>query len=96
VPALAAAVQGALSFGAGSALVTRVPRLASGALSPGGAFATVALNAGAVLGAAVAGAVTEATGDHRHAVWVSVAGAVAAPVVTACAPRSPRCTGPRR
>ncbi|MBB4905035.1 DHA1 family chloramphenicol resistance protein-like MFS transporter [Actinophytocola algeriensis] len=81
---VATAVQGALSFGVGSVLITRVLRLAPGAPSLGGAFATVALNVGAVLGPAVAGAVTEATGDHRHAVWLSVAAAL---VATACAPR---------
>lgn len=76
------AVQGALSFGVGSALITRVLRLAPEAPSLGGAFATVALNVGAVVGPAVAGAVTELTGDHRHAVWSSV---VASLLATACA-----------
>lgn len=93
VPLFAAtAVQGALSFGVGSALITRVLRLAPGAPSLGGSFATVALNVGAVLGPAVAGAVTEATGDHRHAVWLSVAASL---VATACAPPRRRCTEPR-
>lgn len=89
---VATAVQGALSFGVGSALITRVLRLAPGAPSLGGAFATVALNLGAVLGPAVAGAVTETTGDHRHAVWLSVGATL---VATACAPRRRRCTEPR-
>ncbi|MGP3944151.1 Cmx/CmrA family chloramphenicol efflux MFS transporter [Streptomyces sp. 6N106] len=77
-------LQGGLSFGIGSALVTRVMRTASQAPSLGGSFATVALNAGAFLGPLVAGVVTETTGDYRGAVWVSAAlaamavGAVAA------------------
>ena len=93
VPLFAAtAVQGALSFGVGSALITRVLRLASDAPSLGGSFATVALNVGAVVGPAAAGAVTEATGDHRHAVWLSVAASL---VATACAPPRRRCTDRR-
>ncbi|KUL49799.1 MULTISPECIES: Cmx/CmrA family chloramphenicol efflux MFS transporter [Streptomyces violaceusniger group] len=77
-------LQGGLSFGIGSTLVTRVMRTASRAPSLGGSFATVALNAGAFLGPLVAGVVTETTGDYRGAVWVSAAlaatavGAVAA------------------
>ncbi|AEM87122.1 Cmx/CmrA family chloramphenicol efflux MFS transporter [Streptomyces violaceusniger] len=77
-------LQGGLSFGIGSTLVTRVMRTASQAPSLGGSFATVALNAGAFLGPLVAGLVTETTGDYRGAVWVSAAlaatavGAVAA------------------
>ncbi|MGW7603635.1 Cmx/CmrA family chloramphenicol efflux MFS transporter [Streptomyces sp. AgN23] len=77
-------LQGGLSFGIGSTLVTRVMRTASRAPSLSGSFATVALNAGAFLGPLVAGVVTETTGDYRGAVWVSAAlaatavGAVAA------------------
>ncbi|MFB9456505.1 Cmx/CmrA family chloramphenicol efflux MFS transporter [Streptomyces antimycoticus] len=66
-------LQGGLSFGIGSTLVTRVMRTASQAPSLGGSFATVALNAGAFLGPLIAGVVTETTGDYRGAVWVSVA-----------------------
>lgn len=88
----AAAVAGALSFGVGSALVARVLRLAPDAPSLGGAFATVALNIGAVAGPAAAGVVTETTGDHRHAVWLSVAATVLA---TACALPRRRCTARR-
>jgi DHA1 family chloramphenicol resistance protein-like MFS transporter len=66
-------VLGALSFGAGSALVDRVLTAAPGAPSLGGSFATVALNVGAVLGPVLAGVLTEATGDHRHALWLSAA-----------------------
>jgi DHA1 family chloramphenicol resistance protein-like MFS transporter len=73
-------VQGGLSFGAGSALVNRVMHVASDAPSLGGSFATVALNVGAFLGPVLAGFVTEATSDYRHAIWIS-AGAAAAVVV---------------
>lgn len=87
----AAAVAGALSFGVGSALVARVMRLAPDAPSLGGAFATVALNVGAVIGPAAAGVVTETTGDHRHAVWLSVVA-----TATACVLPRRRCTVRRR
>jgi DHA1 family chloramphenicol resistance protein-like MFS transporter len=70
---LVVVVQGALSFGAGSALVTRVLRVAAEAPSLAGAFATVALNIGAVLGPLLAGVVTGVTGDYRDAVWLSAA-----------------------
>jgi DHA1 family chloramphenicol resistance protein-like MFS transporter len=65
--------QGALSFGVGSALVTRVLHLAAEAPTLAGSFATVALNIGAVLGPLLAGTITGATGDYRHAVWLSTA-----------------------
>ena len=55
-------VQGALSFGVGTALVSRV--LAADAPTLGGSFATVALNVGAVVGPVLAGVV--------NAVWLSV------------------------
>ncbi|HEX6354331.1 Cmx/CmrA family chloramphenicol efflux MFS transporter [Actinophytocola sp.] len=61
-------VQGALSFGAGSALVNRVLSAAPEAPTLGGSFATVALNIGAVLGPLLTGAI-----DHRHAMWLSSA-----------------------
>ncbi|WP_410601093.1 Cmx/CmrA family chloramphenicol efflux MFS transporter [Amycolatopsis sp. lyj-90] len=69
-------VQGGLSFGCGSALVARVMHVATGAPTLGGSFATVALNAGAFLGPVLAGFVTEATDDYRHALWISAAIAV--------------------
>ncbi|QNP72582.1 MFS transporter [Streptomyces roseirectus] len=63
---------GALSFGAGSALVGRVLSVGGGeAPVLAGAFATVALNLGAFVGPLVAGGVTEVSGDYRDAVWVS-------------------------
>ncbi|WP_037311780.1 Cmx/CmrA family chloramphenicol efflux MFS transporter [Amycolatopsis orientalis] len=69
-------VQGGLSFGCGSALIARVMRVAPGAPTLGGSFATVALNVGAFLGPVLAGFVTETTDDHRHAIWISAAIAV--------------------
>ncbi|GGR27090.1 Cmx/CmrA family chloramphenicol efflux MFS transporter [Streptomyces netropsis] len=68
-----AVVQGGLSFGIGSTLVSRVLHVASNAPSLGGAFATVALNVGAFLGPLLAGIATGATDDYRAAVWVSSA-----------------------
>lgn len=58
-------VLGALSFGVGSALVSRVLTAATEAPTLGGSFATVALNVGVVLGPMLAGAV--------NAAWLSVA-----------------------
>ncbi|WP_149828531.1 Cmx/CmrA family chloramphenicol efflux MFS transporter [Streptomyces tailanensis] len=69
---IAAVIQGGLSFGIGSTLVHHVMSVASRAPSLSGAFATVALNAGAFLGPLLAGAATEATHDHRLAAWGSV------------------------
>lgn len=65
-------IQGGLSFGIGSTLVSRVMQVASRAPSLSGSFATVALNVGAFLGPLIAGLATESTGDYRWAVWVSV------------------------
>jgi DHA1 family chloramphenicol resistance protein-like MFS transporter len=58
-------ILGALSFGVGSALVSRVLTVATEAPTLGGSFATVALNVGAVVGPILAGAV--------NAVWLSAA-----------------------
>ncbi|WP_416975253.1 Cmx/CmrA family chloramphenicol efflux MFS transporter [Streptomyces sp. 4F14] len=67
-----ALVLGGLSFGVGSALVGRVLYVGSGeAPVLAGAFATIALNLGAVVGPLMAGGVSEASGDYRDAVWVS-------------------------
>ncbi|MDX3848165.1 MFS transporter [Streptomyces europaeiscabiei] len=78
---IVAVVQGGLSFGIGSALVSRVMHAASDAPTMSGSFATVALNAGAFCGPLLSGAVTEATGDYRDAVWVSAALAATAVAV---------------
>ncbi|KPH99543.1 major facilitator superfamily MFS_1 [Actinobacteria bacterium OK074] len=80
-----AVVQGGLSFGIGSALVSRVLRLAPQAPSLGGAFATVALNAGAFLGPLLAALATARTHDYRDAAWVSTALAVTAAITIATA-----------
>lgn len=88
-------VQGGLSFGAGATLVSRVLRVASGAPSLGGSFATVALNVGAFLGPLLAGIATGSTGDYRRAVWVSTALAATAVAVTA-ASRTRAALGPAR
>nr|WP_225994247.1 Cmx/CmrA family chloramphenicol efflux MFS transporter [Actinomadura rudentiformis] len=66
-----AVVQGGLSFGIGSALISRVMHTASDAPSLNGSFATVALNVGAFAGPLLAGIASETTGDHRSAIWVS-------------------------
>ncbi|MEU4746878.1 Cmx/CmrA family chloramphenicol efflux MFS transporter, partial [Actinosynnema sp. NPDC023658] len=79
VPLVAlAVVQGGLSFGVGSTLAGHVMRAASDAPSLGGAFATVGLNVGAVLGPLPAGLATGTTGDYRAAPWVSAVLAAAA------------------
>ncbi|MFE2675974.1 Cmx/CmrA family chloramphenicol efflux MFS transporter [Streptomyces hygroscopicus] len=80
---LVTALQGALSFGIGSTLVTRVMRTAQEAPSLGGSFATVALNAGAFLGPLIAGAATGTTDDYRDAAWVSAALAATAVAMVA-------------
>jgi DHA1 family chloramphenicol resistance protein-like MFS transporter len=76
-------IQGGLSFGIGSTLVSRVMHVASHAPSLSGSFATVALNAGAFLGPLLAGVATETTGDYRSAMWVSAALAATAVVIIA-------------
>ncbi|WP_148239398.1 Cmx/CmrA family chloramphenicol efflux MFS transporter [Ruania zhangjianzhongii] len=66
-------VQGFLSFGVGSTLITRVLYAASGAPTMGGSYATAALNIGAAAGP-VLGAVGLATGLGLLApVWVASA-----------------------
>jgi MFS transporter, DHA1 family, chloramphenicol resistance protein len=80
---VAAVIQGGLSFGIGSTLVSRVLHVASDAPSLGGSFATVGLNAGAFLGPLLAGVATETTGDYRDAAWVSAAMAAMAVAVVA-------------
>ncbi|WP_432037669.1 Cmx/CmrA family chloramphenicol efflux MFS transporter [Streptomyces cucumeris] len=79
-----AVVQGGLSFGVGSALVTRVMRTASSdAPSLSGAFATVALNVGAFAGPLAAEVAAGALGDYRGAVWLSAALSATAAAVLA-------------
>ncbi|RKN40376.1 Cmx/CmrA family chloramphenicol efflux MFS transporter [Streptomyces hoynatensis] len=90
----AAAVQGALSFGAGTALVTRVLRVASAAPTLGGSFATAALNAGAFAGPLLAAAGTGLTGEAATAAWASAALAAAAAALALPAVRPGRAATP--
>lgn len=69
-------VQGVLSFGVGSTLITRVLYAATGAPTMGGSYATAALNIGAVIGPAC-GAWTLASGAGPHSP-VAVAAALTA------------------
>ncbi|MFH8485887.1 Cmx/CmrA family chloramphenicol efflux MFS transporter [Streptomyces longisporoflavus] len=77
-------VQGALSFGVGSALITRALYAAAGAPTLSGGFATAALNVGAAIGPVGGGLALAAGLGHRSPLWVSallVALALAAGVV---------------
>ena len=66
-------LQGFLSFGVGSTLITRVLYAASGAPTMGGSYATIALNLGAAAGPAL-GAVGLTTGLGLLApVWIAAA-----------------------
>ncbi|WP_190081083.1 Cmx/CmrA family chloramphenicol efflux MFS transporter [Streptomyces longisporoflavus] len=64
-------VQGALSFGVGSALITRALYAATGAPTLSGGFATAALNVGAAIGPAGGGLALAAGLGHRSPLWVS-------------------------
>lgn len=64
-------VQGMLSFGVGSTLITRALYAAAGAPALGGAFATAALNVGAAVGPALGGLTLGAGLGYRSPVWVS-------------------------
>ncbi|MBE8521932.1 MFS transporter [Amycolatopsis sp. H6(2020)] len=75
--------QGALSFLAGSTLITRILHLATGAPTMAGAFATAALNGGATAGPVVAGAVLAVVSPF----WVA-AGLIATALVLAVPLRS--------
>ncbi|MGW6055080.1 Cmx/CmrA family chloramphenicol efflux MFS transporter [Streptomyces sp. NPDC055189] len=73
-PAVAVAlvpVQGALSFGVGSALITQALYAATGAPTLSGGFATAALNVGAAIGPAGGGLALAAGLGHRSPLWVS-------------------------
>lgn len=71
-------VCGALSFAVGSAVIGRIVREAAGAPVLGGAFATVALNLGATLGPAVAGAAQDRAGAPAVLLAAALAVGVAA------------------
>ncbi|MFI0815598.1 Cmx/CmrA family chloramphenicol efflux MFS transporter [Streptomyces sp. NPDC021098] len=64
-------VQGTLSFGVGSTLITRALYAAAEAPALGGAFATAALNVGAAVGPALGGLTLGAGLGYRSPVWVS-------------------------
>ncbi|MEU6764748.1 Cmx/CmrA family chloramphenicol efflux MFS transporter [Streptomyces sp. NPDC046853] len=64
-------VQGALSFGVGSALITQALYAATGAPTLSGGFATAALNVGAAIGPALGGLALAAGLGHRSPPWVS-------------------------
>lgn len=64
-------VQGALSFGVGSALITQALYAAEGAPTLAGGFATAALNVGAAVGPVGGGIALSAGLGHRSPLWVS-------------------------
>jgi DHA1 family chloramphenicol resistance protein-like MFS transporter len=64
-------VQGALSFGVGSALITQALYAATGAPTLSGGFATAALNVGAAIGPVGGGLALSAGLGHRSPLWVS-------------------------
>ncbi|MFI0452805.1 Cmx/CmrA family chloramphenicol efflux MFS transporter [Actinomadura sp. 6N118] len=82
-----AVIQGGMSFGIGSMLISRVMDAASNAPSLNGSFATVALNVGAFAGPLLAGIASESTNDHRSAIWVSAV--LAAMAIVAVGRRRP-------
>lgn len=67
------AVQGALSFAVGSALIARSLAAASGAPRLAGAYATAAMNVGAAAGPWLAGAALASGAGYRSPLWVSAA-----------------------
>lgn len=70
--------QGALSFAVGSTVIARILRLAAGAPTMAGAYATAALNVGATTGPVLAGAVV---GTAAGPLWVAAALVAAALVL---------------
>ncbi|MET7293097.1 Cmx/CmrA family chloramphenicol efflux MFS transporter [Streptomyces griseoloalbus] len=64
-------VQGALSFGLGSTLITRILYEAAGAPTMAGSYATAALNVGAAVGPLVAGATLGTTAGPLGPLWAS-------------------------
>ncbi|MFD5453376.1 MULTISPECIES: Cmx/CmrA family chloramphenicol efflux MFS transporter [unclassified Streptomyces] len=79
-------VQGALSFGVGSTLISQVLYAAPGAPTLAGGFATAAFNVGAALGPWAGGAAIGAGYGHRSPVWVSAGLAAAAVALALAAP----------
>ncbi|MFE4582204.1 Cmx/CmrA family chloramphenicol efflux MFS transporter [Streptomyces chartreusis] len=66
-------VQGALSFGVGSTLISQALRAASDAPTLSGGFATAAFNVGAALGPWLGGTAIGAGLGYRSPMWVSAA-----------------------
>ncbi|WP_381789959.1 Cmx/CmrA family chloramphenicol efflux MFS transporter [Streptomyces niveus] len=64
-------VQGMLAFGTGSAMISQVFQLASGAPTLAGSFATAAFNIGAAAGPWLGGLTIDAGFGFRSPVWVS-------------------------
>lgn len=64
-------VQGAMSFGVGSALITQALYAATGAPTLSGGFATAALNVGAAIGPVGGGIALSAGLGHRSPLWIS-------------------------
>ncbi|MCP2335840.1 DHA1 family chloramphenicol resistance protein-like MFS transporter [Actinomadura rupiterrae] len=84
VPALVVPLvfaQGALGFGVGSTLIARALYAASDAPTLAGAFATAALNVGAVVGPVLGGLAMDGDLGYRAPVWVSTALAASAVVL---------------
>ncbi|MGP4045242.1 Cmx/CmrA family chloramphenicol efflux MFS transporter [Streptomyces sp. 2A115] len=69
---LLAFVQGALSFGVGSTLISRVLYAATGAPTLAGGIATAAFNVGAVVGPWLGGVVIGAGLGYRSPLWMSL------------------------
>lgn len=87
-------VQGALSFGVGSALITQALYAATGAPTLSGGFATAALNVGAAIGPVGGGVALSAGLGHRSPLWVSALLVALALVVGAVALLCGRGQGP--
>ncbi|MFB7558543.1 Cmx/CmrA family chloramphenicol efflux MFS transporter [Streptomyces brevispora] len=64
-------VQGMLAFGTGTALISQVFRLADGAPTLSGSFATAAFNVGGALGPWIGGRAIDAGFGFRSPLWVS-------------------------
>ncbi|MGO1908624.1 MAG: Cmx/CmrA family chloramphenicol efflux MFS transporter [Brevibacterium linens] len=74
-------VQGALSFGVGSTVISRVLYAASGAPTMGGAYATAALNVGAAAGPVLGALVLSLGASGVGPIWAAAAVTAAAIVI---------------
>ncbi|MFE0130104.1 Cmx/CmrA family chloramphenicol efflux MFS transporter [Streptomyces sp. NPDC059037] len=82
-------VQGGLSFGVGSALITQVLYAATGAPTLAGGFATAALNVGAAIGPVGGGLALGAGLGYRSPLWVSALLVASALAVALLRPQAP-------